>query len=118
MSPRETAHGTASGEPLHVATSRAIIYLRTWKYGPECHEYCEAKGYRVVGVVYDPDGSRYDATFDAIVTGQAEVIVAWDYGDLPADRVPRVEPVSLLQPPQTGAGPRSRRPRGVRFSRE
>lgn len=97
--------------PLHAFALRAIIYLRGWQHGPDCHEYCEARGYRVIGVVYDPDGSKYDTTFDAIVTGQAEVIVVYDFDDLPANRVPRVEPVSLLQPSPTEVEPRKRRPR-------
>lgn len=102
-------------EPDHLKVGlRAIIYLRSWEHGPECQAYCEAQGYRA-SIVYDLDGTRYAGVFDAVVQGQAEVIVVWSFADLPSGRVPRVEPVELMQPPEP---PRNRRPRVVRWPKK
>lgn len=100
---------------------RAFIYLRNLTNGAACIEYCQIRGYRVLGIVYDPDGIKYGELFDAIGRGDAEVIVVYDFDDLPANRLPRVEPVNLARPARHVARvelgrstpPQRRRPRSV-----
>lgn len=107
---------------LHAVMLRAFIYLRELANGAACIEYCQVKGYRVLGIVYDPEGVKYDGVFDAVTRGDGEVIVVWDFGDLPANRVPRVEPVNIARPTRhvaladpvrPSATPRRRRPRPI-----
>lgn len=100
--------------PTSACTTKAIIYLRSWQHGPECLDYCKAVGYQA-SVVYDPEGTRYDQAFAAVLRGEAELIVVWSVSELPPDRVPRVEPVDLLRPE---LDLERRRPKVVRATRQ
>lgn len=61
-----------------------------------CLAYCDARGYRLVGVVEGVTGGRYE---DAarMATDARGVLVVGDPSHLPADRLPRVE--CAAQPP-------------------
>jgi hypothetical protein len=97
-----------------ISSALAIIYLRSWQHGPECYEYCTAAGYRS-SVVYDPDGTRYEQTFAAMLRGEADLIVVWSLSELAPDRYPRVEPVDMLRRDLDAA---RRRPKVVRARRQ
>lgn len=72
---------------------RAAIYVRRLDDVDACHSHCEARGYRTVGLVYDPAGERYHDLAEAALRGEMEVIVIRRMSDLPADRMPRTEVV-------------------------
>lgn len=80
---------------------RAIIYLRELRRDCRCFEYCAAKGYRVVGVIVDPDGSRYQEARE-MLGGQAEIIVMCSRADIPPDAIPRLESITQDLPPVPG----------------
>ena len=94
---------------------RAISYMRELRDDCQCREYAAVKGYRVIGVVLDPDGSRIQALQDGVIAGEAEVILTCSRRLLPADRLPRIESVTQELPPfpaeETLRLPRFRRTR-------
>lgn len=89
---------------------RAIIYLRRLDDSAACIAWCEARGYRIDGVVLDPAGGRYHACIRAALDGQCDVIVIRSLADLPPDRLPRTE-VADAPLEQVDPRPRRRRPR-------
>lgn len=120
------SEGQNAFQSLHVVTKcrseptvRAIIYLRDLRVAPACHDYCEVRGYRILGVVYDPDGDRFEALWAEVrERGEAEVIIVHNYRDLPSDRTPRIEEARLspaelppVPPSEPHTTPRRRRPR-------
>ena len=95
---------------------RAIIYLRELRPDCRCPEYAAERGYRLSGVVVDPDGTRYPQLLDGAIAGQTEVILTCAMSDLPQDRIPRVEVCQSRPVPADDAGatrPHRRRPRRV-----
>lgn len=90
---------------------RAIIYIRQLEDHAQCQAWCEARRHEVIGMVHDPDGSRYHEVVEACwERRQCDVIVIRRLSDLPSDRVPRTEvadtPIETVDP-----RPRRRRPR-------
>jgi hypothetical protein len=88
--------------------TKALIYLR--ESDPElyarCHEHCETSGYDVIGVILDPEGTRWPGA------GAAAVIVVARPTDVPSDRLPRTELADGGQPTvPVAVTPRRRRPR-------
>jgi len=59
-----------------------------------CTQYCLEAGYEAIAVVR----GVWEEAMDYVAAGEAEVIVAAEDGDLPADRTPRVEVVSHMRP--------------------
>lgn len=89
---------------------RAIIYIRQLEDYEHCQAWCQARRHEVIGMVHDPEGTRYHEVLDGAFAGQCEVVVIRRLSDLPPDRVPRTEvadtPIETVDP-----RPRRRRPR-------
>lgn len=87
-------------------TTRAVILIPAGadadRWRDECWAYCERCGYEVATIVAaTADGWR--TALEMWAVGQAEVIVAYRRGHLPAERVPRVEIVTEEPRRQPGA---------------
>lgn len=92
---------------------RAVIYLRrSDDHGclRRCESHCARHGYRVVGVVVDPDASRWAEVVLAAFAGEFEILV-YCPEDLVPGRVPRMEAAEPPDdPPITVRHRRPRRP--------
>lgn len=99
-------------DPADPATPRlrAIAYVRDMTHLEVCQQYCERHGHRLVGVVPDQDGHRWQELLDEVIAGAAEVIVVRRRVDVPTNAVPRVE-VAADAAARAETTPRRRRPR-------
>lgn len=84
------------------------------KYTGQCVEWCCRNDYKIVAVVEERTGGRYEDAQQLITDGRAALVVVAGRDQLPPDRIPRLEVVAeerrRLIPKQRGPS----RPRFLR----
>lgn len=104
---------------MHSTTDplRAIIYIPpsvdVTRWEKACYKHCARRGYTVLGLTIDQDGSKWADVQRMLGSDQTDVIVVFDLHALPEDRLPRIEEVGVES---TGDHARHRRPRLFRRS--
>lgn len=86
----------------HGVVVRALIYVcgrAGRRREADCLAHCEARGYRLVGLLRDDTaGLRFGELAAMALCGQIEVVVTPAMELLPAGRTPRIEPVDVGPP--------------------
>ena len=102
---------------MYPRRTRAIIYVPAGvdveRWQKACHKHCLRRGYDIVSLTVDEDGSKWRDVVSMFFNDEAEVVVVFDTHKLPEDRTPRMEEVGVER---TGDLPRERRPRLFRRS--
>lgn len=102
---------------------RAVIFVHDGEgstiRAAECGSYCQRRGYTVgAAVIGEPDGPKWEEVRAALESGEYDVLVVRDRGDLDPDRVPRLEVVAEelhheITPPKQRERTRRLRPPGA-----
>jgi hypothetical protein len=89
--------------------ARAVIYLPPdvdrAKWLPRCLVHCNRRDYHVIGIVQSPAG--WQSVHEMMAGGEADVVVVGRFGQLPPDRMPRIEEATDAGQPPTGRRPRT-----------
>lgn len=94
------------------ARRHAVIYIPpgvdVGRWQKACLKHCNRRGYKLVSLVVDEDGTKWHDVIRMNASGESDIIVIFDWNAMPPDRLPRVEEVGVEN---SGDVPRQRRPR-------